>query len=1002
VVFTLWFSFSFADTTWVAGEVYGVWDTSGSPYMVTDTITVPLDSTLEIRPGVEIWFLDQEIRRTPILVHGRLRAIGEEGDSVYFYSPLAGFGGIRNEYTHGTEIRLEYCVIDSMDTHVQVAGIYSSHGVTVVRHCRLHTGLGGICSSANIDTIQYCHFHGGGANTTYGQVVFQHNQSTIMGLTTYGTQAAPIFDNQVRFIDLEGVNAVEVFDNDLYGAAATGGSSHWYHNRIDESMSITSGSVLFEDNEVGRLYVRELSGTIQKNIVDSDYLYCIRLQSCNSLEIKKNLLIGNRYGIEIMGGDNNVIMGNTIIFGEKGVYSLYTGDHNLIVNNIFVGDGVSCTGVYSSGQDPFIIRHNDFHQVNSVTYGCQLDTANIFLDPCFRAGSPYDYRLQANSPCINAGDPASPLDPDGTRADMGAYYYDQLHDQPPALISPVVVNVQEATTLRYVARATDDYGPLRFGFWELPGWMHIVHGGGTDWVADSAVVSGRVPYGQEHFTFGVWVEDGLAQRDSQEVSVLVSPYTILAGEVTGVLTQAQSPYLVVEDVVVPAGDSLRIEPGVEIHFQWEPEEDLRHRILVGGTLRAVGNPQDSIHFVPEYGDSLLKAWRGIWCLSHADTARIEYACLLCAQYGVVADSQASISVSHSQFLDTYYGIWIRQDAWCIIDSSSLIVREPNNNILVYVNGGSAMITNSQFEFPQSAQYGNHFFTHSSPFVSLQRCVFLGGPASHFDYSSYGEFIGNRVTDVPGGISISNGSRGIVTNNIFTGGNGTGIYGGDSILVSNNLNYRTEIGVYISQTTEQTYIVNNIFFANNTGVWCSPTIPFDSLKYNDFIENINNFHNCIADSTNLYLDPIFQDSINFRLSLGSPCIDAGDPDPFFNDPDSTRNDMGCWGGPWGESYPYVFIQTPNPEPLPLDFDLLPPFPNPFNSVLVIPFTLPIEKEVTINIYNILGQKVQAWTLPHVPPGVHRVVWNSGLCASGIYLVRMNTNGQEYKEKVVLLK
>ena len=61
--------FLYADTTWVAGDVYGVWDTTGSPFMVTDTITVPLDSTLEIRPGVEIWFLDQEIQRTRINVH---------------------------------------------------------------------------------------------------------------------------------------------------------------------------------------------------------------------------------------------------------------------------------------------------------------------------------------------------------------------------------------------------------------------------------------------------------------------------------------------------------------------------------------------------------------------------------------------------------------------------------------------------------------------------------------------------------------------------------------------------------------------------------------------------------------------------------------------------------------------------------------------------------------------------------------------------------------------
>jgi hypothetical protein len=36
-----------------------------------------------------------------------------------------------------------------------------------------------------------------------------------------------------------------------------------------------------------------------------------------------------------------------------------------------------------------------------------------------------DFTLQLNSPCIDAGDPNSPLDPDGTIADMGAFYFDQ-------------------------------------------------------------------------------------------------------------------------------------------------------------------------------------------------------------------------------------------------------------------------------------------------------------------------------------------------------------------------------------------------------------------------------------------------------------------------------------------------------------------------------------------------------------------------------------------------
>ncbi len=35
-----------------------------------------------------------------------------------------------------------------------------------------------------------------------------------------------------------------------------------------------------------------------------------------------------------------------------------------------------------------------------------------------------------------------------------------------------------------------------------------------------------------------------------------------------------------------------------------------------------------------------------------------------------------------------------------------------------------------------------------------------------------------------------------------------------------------------------------------------------------------------------------------LAPGSPAIDAGDPDPAYNDLDGTRNDMGYTGGPFG--------------------------------------------------------------------------------------------------------
>lgn len=44
----------------------------------------------------------------------------------------------------------------------------------------------------------------------------------------------------------------------------------------------------------------------------------------------------------------------------------------------------------------------------------------MFVEPAFD-----DFNLVWGSPCIDAGDPASPPDPDGTVVDMGALYYDQ-------------------------------------------------------------------------------------------------------------------------------------------------------------------------------------------------------------------------------------------------------------------------------------------------------------------------------------------------------------------------------------------------------------------------------------------------------------------------------------------------------------------------------------------------------------------------------------------------
>jgi hypothetical protein len=90
------------------------------------------------------------------------------------------------------------------------------------------------------------------------------------------------------------------------------------------------------------------------------------------------------------------------------------------------------------------------------------------------------------------------------------------------------------------------------------------------------------------------------------------------------------------------------------------------------------------------------------------------------------------------------------------------------------------------------------------------------------------------------------------------------------------------------------VVKNNIIANLTGYGISGLLPSSELDYNDFWQNNPNHLGVSSGSHSISLDPMFTDPAegDYRLLLGSPCIDAGDPDSLYNDDDSTRNDMGA--------------------------------------------------------------------------------------------------------------
>jgi hypothetical protein len=77
-------------------------------------------------------------------------------------------------------------------------------------------------------------------------------------------------------------------------------------------------------------------------------------------------------------------------------------------------------------EDPEIYAYgSNLEVVYSDITGGWPGEGNIDDDPLFENPEIFDFHLETDSYCIDGGDPDSPPDPDGTNADIGAYYFDQ-------------------------------------------------------------------------------------------------------------------------------------------------------------------------------------------------------------------------------------------------------------------------------------------------------------------------------------------------------------------------------------------------------------------------------------------------------------------------------------------------------------------------------------------------------------------------------------------------
>ena len=444
------FAVANADTSIPAGNVSGIFNPEGSPYIIEGDISIPAGEFLLVEAGVTVFF-DSWYQLT---VNGTLTVAGTENEPVLFTANPPGPGepgwlGLRFQDATVPSV-INYAIFENAKA---TAAFPNNSGAAI---------------------------YIGNSDPYIKNSIFRNNQAGTSGGAIFMIFSSPLIENNT-FVD----NFVGYNFNGAGGAIYSNFSRPEIINNTFINNSVNSNSTSWVSHADG--------GAI------------LMIDSPDAL-VQNNLFVGNsvtasgNIGTSANGGaislinfgariiNNTFIDNSTIIFSsvtDGGTIDL-EGSSPLIQNNIFAnnpGGGIS----FSSPSDGEI-KYNAFHSNGGDFVGSYVsgdlgvistvnangdpsdNFYNIFQDPLFADPANGDYTLQSNSPAIDAGDPSSVIDPDGTVADLGAFYFSL---SPPAELTIVltpasgsIIIPSEGGSFEYdVAISNPDPSPVVFDVW---------------------------------------------------------------------------------------------------------------------------------------------------------------------------------------------------------------------------------------------------------------------------------------------------------------------------------------------------------------------------------------------------------------------------------------------------------------------------------------------------------------------------------------------------------
>jgi N-acetylneuraminic acid mutarotase len=99
-----------------------------------------------------------------------------------------------------------------------------------------------------------------------------------------------------------------------------------------------------------------------------------------------------------------------------------------------------------------------------------------------------------------------------------------------------------------------------------------------------------------------------------------------------------------------------------------------------------------------------------------------------------------------------------------------------------------------------------------------------------------------------------------------------------------------------------------------------------------------------------------------------------------------------------------IQSINIEggTVPEEYSLMQNYPNPFNPNTTIRFSIPVVSNVTLEVFNAVGEKIGVLVSEELSAGTYNYDWKVKGLTSGIYFYRLSTENYSESKKMILLK